>query len=96
MAILPRAVVFVAHILLWLGLQASFVEAAPAPQATASDAAASSFWVANIQRQGTAAFGGSGYQVFRNVKDFGAKGEMHPFAFDVQNNRWLTGYQVMG
>jgi len=36
---------------------------------------ASSYWVANIQRQGTVAFGASGYQVFRNVMDFGAKGD---------------------
>ncbi|KAI5863064.1 glycoside hydrolase family 55 protein [Durotheca rogersii] len=37
--------------------------------------AASSYWVANIQRQGVAAFGEPGHTVFRNVKDFGAKGD---------------------
>lgn len=31
--------------------------------------------MASIQRQGTVAFGSSGYQIFRNVKDFGAKGD---------------------
>lgn len=74
MAIMSRAVFFVVHILLLLGLQALFVEAAPTPQA--ADASASSFWVANIKRQGTAAFGSNSYQVFRNVKDFGAKGKI--------------------
>ena len=51
--------------------------AAPAPQsisAPADDAAASQYWVSSIQRQGTVAFGNAGYKVFRNVKDYGAKG----------------------
>ncbi|KAA1476062.1 beta-1,3-glucanase [Dentipellis sp. KUC8613] len=33
------------------------------------------YWQQNIQHQGTSAFGPGGYQVFRNVKDFGAKGD---------------------
>ncbi|KAL5490259.1 hypothetical protein ACEPAI_5092 [Sanghuangporus weigelae] len=35
------------------------------------------FWLQNIQHQGRAAFNSnpSGYQVFRNVKDFGARGD---------------------
>ncbi|KAF9443873.1 glycoside hydrolase family 55 protein [Macrolepiota fuliginosa MF-IS2] len=35
------------------------------------------FWLQNIKHQGTAAFNAnpSGYQVFRNVKDFGARGD---------------------
>ena len=35
------------------------------------------FWMENIKHQGTAAFNPSPstYQVFRNVKDFGAKGD---------------------
>ncbi|KAI6091191.1 glycoside hydrolase family 55 protein [Hypoxylon rubiginosum] len=37
---------------------------------------ASDYWVANIKRQGTAVFAGSdNYKVFRNVKDYGAKGD---------------------
>ena len=37
---------------------------------------ASSYWLANIQRQGTVAFGSnSGYTVYRNVMSFGAKGD---------------------
>ncbi len=35
---------------------------------------ASSFWMESIAHQGVSAFGSSGYQIFRNVKDFGAKG----------------------
>ncbi|KAK6950253.1 hypothetical protein Daesc_008579 [Daldinia eschscholtzii] len=37
--------------------------------------AASSYWVADIKRQGVAAFGQPDYKVFRNVKDYGAKGD---------------------
>jgi glucan 1,3-beta-glucosidase len=48
---------------------------APIPVPAASDAAASSYWLASITRQGTAAFGTAGYQIFRNVKDFGAAGD---------------------
>ncbi|KAL1994135.1 hypothetical protein VTN49DRAFT_2804 [Thermomyces lanuginosus] len=56
-----------------LGLLAVSVQAAPTPQADAS--AASDYWVASIKRQGVAAFGNADYQIFRNVKDFGAKGD---------------------
>lgn len=59
-----------------LGLLAVSVQAAPTPQADAS--AASDYWVASIKRQGVAAFGNADYQIFRNVKDFGAKGEFTP------------------
>ncbi len=34
----------------------------------------SSYWYENINHQGISAFGPSGYQVFRNVKTYGAKG----------------------
>ncbi|KAK0630933.1 pectate lyase superfamily protein-domain-containing protein [Bombardia bombarda] len=44
--------------------------AAPAPRQ------ASGYWVGNIERQGVVAFGdNSGYKVFRNVQDYGAKGD---------------------
>ncbi|KAI1502122.1 pectate lyase superfamily protein-domain-containing protein [Biscogniauxia marginata] len=33
------------------------------------------FWLEDIQHQGIAPFAGDGYTVFRNVKDFGAKGD---------------------
>ncbi|KAI9735306.1 MAG: hypothetical protein M1818_006500 [Claussenomyces sp. TS43310] len=55
------------------------VSAAPAAStaaATSSTSASSSYWLASIARQGTVPFGSSSsYQVFRNVKDFGAVGD---------------------
>lgn len=33
------------------------------------------YWYETIKHQGISAFGPSGYQVFRNVKDYGAKGD---------------------
>jgi hypothetical protein len=38
-------------------------------------AAASSWWFASITRQGTVPYGTAGYKVFRNVMDYGAKGD---------------------
>jgi glucan 1,3-beta-glucosidase len=40
---------------------------------------APSYWYENIAHQGISAFGPSGYQVYRNVKDFGAKGTLEGF-----------------
>jgi glucan 1,3-beta-glucosidase len=40
---------------------------------------ASSYWYENIARQGIAPFAPSGYTVYRNVKDFGAKGTLPSF-----------------
>ncbi|CZR66146.1 probable glucan 1,3-beta-glucosidase [Phialocephala subalpina] len=54
------------------------VSGVPMPEplpATDAAASTSSYWLANIARQGTVAYGTSGYQVFRNVQDFGAKGD---------------------
>lgn len=45
----------------------------PSPQA--EDAPAGTYWLAEIERQGQPAFGAPDYQVFRNVKDFGAVGD---------------------
>jgi glucan 1,3-beta-glucosidase len=45
----------------------------PIPSPTAS---ACSYWMEEIQHQGTAAFNpNASYRVFRNVKDYGAKGD---------------------
>jgi glucan 1,3-beta-glucosidase len=51
--------------------------AAPAPQASAPAAGASGYWLADIQRQGVAPYNPKkdAYKVFRNVKDYGAKGD---------------------
>ncbi len=49
--------------------------AAPAPQSALANRD-SGYWVANIARNGAVAYGtDAGYKVFRNVKDFGAKGD---------------------
>lgn len=80
---------FVAHIILLLGLPASLVAASPveAPikpvhnvlaavgETTSDTASASTYWVANVKRQGVVPFAnGTDYKIFRNVMDFGAKG----------------------
>ncbi|KKA16281.1 Glucan 1,3-beta-glucosidase [Rasamsonia emersonii CBS 393.64] len=77
---LSRISVFIIRLLLFLGLSAFLVEAAPMPLditlTTGTSSSSSGYWVANIKRQGTVAFGNStDYQIFRNVKDFGAKGD---------------------
>ncbi|KAF5873393.1 putative glycoside hydrolase family 55 protein [Botrytis fragariae] len=55
------------------------VSGAPTPVPTdavaSTTAASSSYWLASIQRQGIAPFGDASYQIFRNVKDFGAVGD---------------------
>ncbi|OOQ90434.1 exo-beta-1,3-glucanase Exg0 [Penicillium brasilianum] len=73
---------FFAHLILLLGLPTALVGAIPVTPASnglelaASKRAASSYWVGTITRQGTVPFGNSSdYQVFRNVKDFGATGD---------------------
>lgn len=50
------------------------VLAIPAPQAEQAPAAGT-YWLADIERLGAPAYGDAGYQVFRNVKDFGAAGD---------------------
>ena len=67
-----------------LSLLSHVAHAAPKPQATTPAAATStgspsSYWLANIERNGTVAFGTAGYKVFRSVKDYGAKGKAFPF-----------------
>jgi glucan 1,3-beta-glucosidase len=49
--------------------------AAPVSQPAEIEVAAGSYWLASIARQGTAAYGSPSHQVFRNVRDFGAKGD---------------------
>lgn len=43
-------------------------------QAQTHNAASSPYWLADIKRQGKVAYGDSNFQIFRNIKDFGAKG----------------------
>ncbi|KAE8355097.1 pectate lyase superfamily protein-domain-containing protein [Aspergillus coremiiformis] len=69
------------HILLLLGLPAGLVNAGPLSAVTditthLAPRAESEYWVGGIKRQGVVAFGsGTDYKVYRNVKDFGAKGD---------------------
>ena len=42
---------------------------------TTNTSVSSTYWVADIARNGAPAFGVAGYQVYRNVMDFGAKGD---------------------
>lgn len=51
-------------------------EDAPLDRRDGQEAAASSYWLEDMQHQGIAAFNPnpSGYKVFRNVKDYGAVG----------------------
>lgn len=59
---------FIINFLLLLGL----VQAVPL---ASGESASSDYWLASIQHQGSAPFSGNAqYNVFRNVKDFGAKG----------------------
>ncbi|KAF2143341.1 glycoside hydrolase family 55 protein [Aplosporella prunicola CBS 121167] len=67
--------IFVAlRFLLLLGAS-SPAAAVPVPAADAAAAAGSSYWLAEIERNGKVAFGSSDYTIFRNVKDYGAKGD---------------------
>ncbi|PAV23600.1 glycoside hydrolase family 55 [Pyrrhoderma noxium] len=56
---------------------ASLGSTCSAPVTTGTAGPNDPFWLQNIKHQGLAAFNSdpSGYQVFRNVKDFGAKGD---------------------
>ena len=70
---------FLAHIILLLGVPTALVGAMPVTPVTNElavyERASSGYWMSTIKRQGVAAFNkNADYQVFRNVKDFGAKG----------------------
>ncbi|KAL1862888.1 hypothetical protein VTK73DRAFT_6581 [Phialemonium thermophilum] len=66
---------FVTVTLLTLRLFSPLAQAAPATSTASAADSAGGYWVGSIQRQGTVAFGPANYQIFRNVKDFGAKGD---------------------
>lgn len=50
------------------------VNTTPAKTPAAKAAGTSSFWMENIARSGSVAFGSADYKIFRNVKDYGAVG----------------------
>ncbi|KAM0199133.1 hypothetical protein ACHAPI_003581 [Fusarium lateritium] len=62
-----------------VAVTAPAVPAPEIPQYTTpavAPAAAGSWWFSSIERQGAVAYGGAGdYKIFRNVKDYGAKGD---------------------
>lgn len=67
--------------------------AAPISQDSSLEARASSYWVESIDRQGTVAFGESGYTIFRNVMtDYGAKGDGASFSPSNFMNRKLIRF----
>lgn len=47
----------------------------PAGAVPVSSRAASTYWMADIKRQGVAAYGDRNHRIFRNVRDFGARGD---------------------
>ena len=49
----------------------------PSSTSAAPTTASTPYWLASINHQGLAPFAGPAYPVFRNVKDFGAKGVGH-------------------
>jgi hypothetical protein len=57
-----------------------FLHQALACLALVSQVIGQGYFLENIKHQGIAPYnpGGAGYQVFRNVKDFGAKGMLYP------------------
>jgi len=72
------AMLFTFRLLLLTVAPASLVGASPVTNSTTNPSpkdASSSYWLASIQRQGTSAFGDSAYKIYRNVHDFGAKGD---------------------
>jgi glucan 1,3-beta-glucosidase len=48
----------------------------PSVRRRTSTKRASTYWYENIAHEGISAFGPSGYTVYRNVKDYGATGNM--------------------
>ncbi|KAL9074469.1 MAG: hypothetical protein Q9161_002257 [Pseudevernia consocians] len=80
MVTFSAAALFVTLRVLLLSVSTSPVEAVPVTSTNTTThnkvaSTSSSYWVANIQRQGTVAFGDSSYKVFRNVQDYGATGD---------------------
>jgi len=53
----------------------SIIRASSVPSSQPSASATCAFWLGDIQHQGISAFNPNVYRVFRNVKDFGAKGK---------------------
>lgn len=77
MAALSAASLFlILRILLVTLWPASLVDAVPRPQGEAPTPAADGYWLANIPRNGKVVYGDSSFKIFRNVKEYGAKGKL--------------------
>ncbi|KIK63593.1 glycoside hydrolase family 55 protein [Collybiopsis luxurians FD-317 M1] len=75
---MPSTLLFVLGVLFsCLTLVSSLGSSCSTPLGAGTAAPTDPFWMQNIKHQGTSAFNAnpSSYQVFRNVKDFGAKGD---------------------
>ena len=66
---------FLKAFILALPLLSGLAGAVPTTAIQEREEATTSYWFANIERQGVAAFSDKGYTVFRNVKDYGAVGD---------------------
>lgn len=82
MVTFSAAALFVTLRVLLLSVSTSPVEAVPVTSTSTNTtthnkvaSTSSSYWVANIQRRGTVAFGDTSFKVFRNVQDYGATGD---------------------
>lgn len=72
---LPSLLLLLAHLALVFALPADLLDNIPVVNDLLEGASSSNYWLANINRQGVVPFGnGTEYKIFRNVKDYGAKG----------------------
>lgn len=77
MARLPSLLLLLAHLALVFALPTDLLDNVPVVNdlLSGSSSSSSNYWLANINRQGVVPFGNSTeYKVFRNVRDYGAKG----------------------
>ena len=75
-AISPLSLISAVATLVTLLLVLSPSQTSASPVSSVKRATSSNYWLANIKRQGSVAFGSdSSYAVYRNVMDFGAKGD---------------------
>ncbi len=77
MAFKPITLLFTVALSCMFTLVSSLGTACDAPLSTGTAAPSDPYWLESLTHHGTAAFNAdpSSYQVFRNVKDFGAKGD---------------------
>lgn len=57
-----------------VAISSAWAQTCTGSSSTGTAPASSPFWLQSITHQGNAPYAASGYSVFRNVKDYGAKG----------------------